>query len=250
MTWIVYQSYREYDVAPWLERCIASVRDWADAAGHDYRFYGDEIFRRLPDWYRNKCGPYPQIATDLGRLMLAKEMLAEGAEAVIWLDADVLVFEPAAMTIDLADGYAFGRERWVEADAKGSWRVRRNVHNAVCAFAPGNDMLDFYSHAALRIMRRVDRGVPPQIVGTKFLTAMHNMVGLPLTDAVAMASPPVVADLAAGSGQALEALRAELQAPAGAVNLCASLVGQDVSPDVVTSAMDTLQARPELLAPA
>ncbi len=244
---LVYQSYRQHGMPDWIARCLQSVRDWAAAAGFDYCFHGDEIFERVPEWYLAKCRDYPQIATDLGRLILAREHLAAGAEWVIWLDADVLVFDREAMAVDFSAGYVFGRERWVEADGKGGWRVRRNVHNAICAFVADNPMLDFYIHAATNIMRRVEGGVAPQIVGTKFLTAQHNMVGLPLTDAVAMASPPLVADLAAGGGPALRALRAELPAASGAVNLCHSLAQPSTH---LTRAMDALEAQPDLLAPA
>jgi len=93
MKTVVYQSYRTRDVAPWLATCQASVRDWAARAGHDYRHYGDELFDRVPDWYRAKAGSLVLPVSDLARLVLARELLAEGYDRTVWVDADLLVFD-------------------------------------------------------------------------------------------------------------------------------------------------------------
>jgi len=225
MRTIVYQSQRPEGLPAWIEACLDSVRSWSEGAGYAYRFYGDEIFDRVPAWYRDKTAAYPQIATDLGRLHLARELLDEGYERTIWLDADVLVFDPAIFRIDVTTGSAFGREVWVQEDGKGGLKAYRNVHNAVALFCTDDSFLDFYAEACERIIGRADGGLPPQIVGTKLLTALHNIIGLQLIENVAMASPLVVRDIVGGGGAALGRLTGGLKAPPAAVNLCSSLAG-------------------------
>jgi len=166
MKTIVYQSQRPEGRPAWLETCLDSVRRWAAGCGFDYRFCGDEIFVRVPAWYLDKTAAYPQVATDLGRLRLARELLDTGFERTIWLDADVLVFDPDDFRITVDTGSAFGREVWVQGDGRGGLKVFRNVHNAVALFCRGDSFLDFYAEACERIIGRADGGLPPQIVGT------------------------------------------------------------------------------------
>lgn len=226
MAALVLQSFHA-DPPDWIADAMAGVRAWAEGAGFDYRRVGDEIFERVPPALRAKAGPYPQIATDLGRLELLREALEQGYERAVWLDADVVVFAPERLDLAAADadGYAFGREVWVQPRQRGDGlEARRNVHNAICVFDRGNPMLAFYAHAAGRVLDRAEAGrLPPQIVGPKLLTSLHNTVNLPLIESCGMASPPVVRDLAAGGGPALELLRTESPVPPAALNLCHSL---------------------------
>ena len=76
-----------------------------------------------------------------------------------------------------------------------------------------------------RIVKAAAGHMPNQIVGTKFLTAIHNICGLPLLETVGMFSPLVVQDVAAGSGEAAACLRREIPGPLAAANLCSSLFG-------------------------
>lgn len=243
MRTVVLQSYRTENVPGWIQTCLESVRGWAEGQSQAYRFVGDEIADRVPGWYRDKADGRWPIITDLGRLLLIREALADGFERAVWLDADVLVFDPEHLTLDVEGTYAFGREVWVQEDTKGRLRVWRNVHNAVCMFEPGNPMLDFYIHACLRVLERVEGGVPNQIVGTKLLTALHNMIGLPLTDQVAMFSPPVLADIASGGGPALDLLTNEAPGTFAAANLCGSLAGSEVPEAVLEQACTRLLNR-------
>ena len=229
---VVIQSYRTDNVPDWIDTCQASVRDWAAVRGWDYRFVGDEILDLVPDWYQQRAQGRMPVITDLGRLILARETLQAGSPAAIWVDADVMIFDAHQFTVDIAFDYAFCREIWVQPGASGGLKIYRNVHNAVCLFRQGNPMLEFYIHACQSVMKRVQTegagGVPNQIVGTKLLTAMHNIVGFPLLDDVGMASPLVLRDLAVGGGAALDRLQTESPSPLKAINLCGSLVGQSV----------------------
>lgn len=229
MATLVLQSFHDAPPA-WIADAMASVRAFAAHRGFDYRWVGDEIFDRVPVDLRAKAGAYPQMATDLGRLALLGEALDEGYDRAVWLDADVVVFDPDRLDLAAADadGYAFGCEVWVQPRRAGGagLEVRRNVHNAICVFDRGNPMLAFYAHAAARVLGRAEAGrLPPQIVGPKLLTSLHNTVNLPLIEACGMASPPVVRDIVAGDGPALALLQAESPVSPAALNLCHSLVG-------------------------
>ena len=214
-------------VPAWINSCLGSVRAWTSLRGWDYRFFGNEIFERVPAWYRARANGCLPVMTDLGRLILVREALGSGAKTVFWIDADIFIFDPDELRVEIDAEYAFSRELWVQPSARG-FKIYRNVHNAFCMFRQGNPFLDFYIHACLSVMRRVDGGVPNQIVGTKLLTAMHNIIGFPLMEQVGMASPLVLEDLSAGVGSALTRLVADSPSILRAVNLCGSLVGQKV----------------------
>jgi len=239
MRTVVCQSFCATGVPPWIERCLASVRDWSALRAFDYRFVDDALLGLVPDWYREKADGVLPIVTDLARLRLIQALLAGGYERAIWLDADVLIFDPNDFEIGVTAQYAFGREIWVQSAGGNRLRTYRNVHNALTVFVAGNDFLDFYAHACEAIVgRHRSGGMAPQIVGTKLLTALHNLIGFALVDDVAMFSPLVVRDVTAGGGAALERLCEETPGRIRAANLCASLVGRTV--DGVAVAADLL----------
>jgi hypothetical protein len=218
---LVIQSHRAPLPYPWLGRCLASVRDWCAQHRYGYRFLGDELFERVPGALLRKTRAQPVIATDLARLRVLQEALAEHYRAVIWLDADVLVFDPAAFRPpDTA--YAVGREVWVQPDGQGRLKVYRKVHNAFLLFRRGNPFLDFYADTAERLLA-LNRGtMPPQYLGPKLLTALHNVAQLPVLESAGMLSPAVCRDILDGGGAALDLFRAHSMQPPAAANLCVS----------------------------
>ena len=218
---------------------MRSVRDWAHSAGFSYEFVGDEIFELLPDDYRLAAASRVPVLTDLGRLLLIRRALEGLFERAIWVDADVLVFHSDFLSLPGDIGYAFCREIWVQPKGRMSYGLKcyRNVHNAFCLFERGNAFLDFYIHACERIVGAAAEQMPNQIVGTKLLTALHNMVGLPLLETVGMFSPLVVRDVAAGSGEAASRLRREMSGPLAAANLCSSLFEREIDGVALTNAL-------------
>jgi len=235
---LVVQSFRA-DPPAWIARCMDSVRAWAEAAGFGHRALGDELFERAPDWVRRKTAARPSTASDLARAQVLQDALDEGWGRAVWLDADVLVIQPGALTaaLRLEDRYLLGREAWVQADRRGRLQTHTGVHNAILAVEPGNPFLAFYQHAAERILARHEGAMVPQLIGPKFLTALDNMMGLPATWAVNMASPRVVADLAAGGGPARDRLLARSGRVPAALNLCHSHAGVETDGVTVTEAM-------------
>ncbi len=232
---VVAQSWRTAQPGGWLGRCLDSVRAWAAARGHRYVFEDDALFDRLPPWFRQRFAGCPGPLSDLARLLWVRALLQEGAPAVAWLDADVLVIDGPALDLWPRDTCLLGREVWVDHDPRGRLKAWRHAHNAVLVFRADNSFLDFYIESCLRMAAclRDGQGVPPQFLGPKLLTAFHNITGLPLTARVAMMSPVVAADvLHDGPGAALALWRRTTAAvaagePVAAVNLCRSLVGDD-----------------------
>ena len=92
---------------------MSSVEQWALASGYDYRLLGDELFETVPDWYMRKVRGRMPIAADLGRLQWAQRFLRGGYDWVIWMDADMLVFAPERLIVDLQQACTFGQEHWV-----------------------------------------------------------------------------------------------------------------------------------------
>jgi hypothetical protein len=236
---LVLQSHRLPLPAPWMSACCDSVRGWADHQGYDYRFEDDALLSRLPADLRDRTVQRTVVAADLARLEALDAALEEGYRQVVWLDADTLVVDPAALQLPEAD-YAVGREVWIQTDARtGRLRAYVKVHNAFLYFAAGNPFLAFYRHAAQRIVRAHRGPMVPQLVGPKLLTALHNLIDCPVAERAAVLSPAVVEDLPAGGGPALTLMQAHSREPPASLNLCASLVDTEAG----ASRMDALIER-------
>ncbi len=221
MSVCVLQSHRSPLPHPWLAACLASVSEWAELRGYDYRFVGDALFDVLPEDIRRRNDIGTVIKSDLARLRYA-QTLQDEFERVVWLDADVLVFAPRGFDLPTS-GSAVGRENWIQLDGKGKLRNYRKVHNAAMVFARGDSLLGFYADSAERLLRANTAAMPAQFIGPKLLTALHNTVQLPVWENAGMMSPVVGLDLLGeGSGRALAMLRDAHDAPVAALNLCSS----------------------------
>lgn len=247
----VLQSCPASERHGWLERCMHSVREWAQARHYAYHWVGDELFDRLPDDLRPSRHISPVIASDIARLVWMQDVLKQGCQNVVWLDADVLIFRPGQFS--LADApCAVGREVWVQADAAQRWRVHRKVHNAVMQASGGDDghnsFIDFYCETAQRLVRANRGGMPAQFVGPKLLTALHNVVQLPVIECAGMLSPAVIDDLLMGGGDALACMLGKSKAPLHAANLCRSSVhGEQLEVAQMIRLIEQLLERPQLL---
>jgi hypothetical protein len=219
----VIQSQRRPLPHGWLAPCLESVRGWAELRGFEYRFLDDALFDVLPADLREKTRDQLVVASDIARLIVLRQALAEGHDTVIWCDSDFLVFDPQRLTLP-PESYAVGREIWVQSDGK-RLRSHIKVHNAFLAFRHGNAFLDFYLESAQKLVRAHRGPMVPQFVGPKLLTAIHNIVGCPVAESAAMLSPEVARDVVAGSGPALALFNTNSRSAPAAVNLCASLAG-------------------------
>ena len=209
-----------------MQPCLESVQHWAKTRGYAYQLVGDEIFQLVPDWYLEKVADKLPVATDYGRLVLMQLALARGIETVLWFDADVLIFD-STLTIQFDGTCAFGQEVWVQAH-EDTFAVRKNVHNAFCAFRQACPVLPFLLYTVESLIRRVDPGhIAPQMAGPKLLTSLHSLCGFPLVPEVGALSPDVIKDICAGKGPALDLLRRKSLVKPKAANLCASLINAD-----------------------
>ncbi len=255
---VVLQSHAPLAVSL-VHQTTETVRLWADTKGFAYRYIDDALFDPLPSWVLPKVGRRRQMAADIARLIWIGTLLDEGAERVIWLDADVYIFAPERFLSAVDPGFAFGREYWIAPGFGGGLKVHKNVHNALLDFSTkGRSTLDFYRDTALRMLKDATDTVPAQFIGPKLLTALHNVVQFPLTDAVGMASPCVISDLAAGGGPAWTRLLTSHGTELAALNLCSSMWGNtvdgiDLTTDLVSAAVAELEdsaRNPRRAAPA
>jgi hypothetical protein len=240
---LVIQSHRSPLPYPWITRCLDSVRQWCSVQGYDYRFMGDELFALVPEAFLAKTQGQKVIASDLGRLAAVGDALESGYETVIWLDADFLIFNPDAFAVPEMP-YAVGREVWVQEDKSDGLKVYKKVHNAFLLFRQGNSFLDFYMETAGRMLSLNEGTVPPQFVGPKLLTALHNVAILPVMETAGMVSPLVIKDLIQKGGDALGLFVEHSPQPIAGANLCiSSREREEVSCDEMERLIDTLQDR-------
>jgi len=229
MTTLVIQSHRSPLPFDWLTLCIESVKQWSAYAGFSYRFVGDELFATLPDDIRQRPDISPVIKSDLARLRLIQQELND-YECVVWLDADVLIVDQ--QRFQLPEGIvAVGRENWPQFDNDRRLKNYRKVHNAAMMFRRGNSLLSFYADTAERFLRDNNANIPPQFIGPKLLTALHNVAQLPVWESAGMMSPMVALDiLGEGDGSALAMLKRKQSEPLRAINLCSSsIVREDLN---------------------
>ena len=122
---VVCQAYSSpTGVPPWIERCMDTVRGWAERSGFAYERSDDGLFDRVPPWFRERVGGEPVRMSDLARLLLARSLLAR-YERAVWVDADVVVFDPERFVLDAPDGYALCREAWLSLTPEGRVQSRR-----------------------------------------------------------------------------------------------------------------------------
>jgi len=218
---LVIQSHRTPLPYPWIGRCLESVHDWAESNHYHYRFIGDELFDLLPSTLIEKYSHQPVILTDLARLLHLRQALHNGYQCAVWLDADFLIFNPLAFVLP-DEPYAMGREIWVQHDKHGKLKLYKKIHNAFLMFCQGNSFLDFYIETAMGLLSKNTQNVPPQFIGPKLLTALHNIVSLPVMESAGMLSPLVIKDLIHGGGMALDKFTEGSSLPIAGANLCIS----------------------------
>ncbi len=239
---LVIQSHRLPLPWPWIARCLDSVRDWCARHAYEYRFLGNELFDWVPAPLLEKTRHQPVIATDLARLRILQDALNNGYETVIWMDADFLIFNPPAFSVP---DYpcAPGREVWIQPDRQGKLKPYKKIHNAFLMFRKGNSFLDFYADTAERLLAANQGTVPPQFIGPKLLTALHNVASLPVLETAGMLSPLVIRDILAGEGPALELFIRHSPQPVSAANLCSSSCDKnEVMEEEMESLIDRLLA--------
>ncbi len=230
MRTVVYQSFRTKDVPQFISRCMETVRLWSRIKGYEYRFIDDGMFGYAPDWYREKTAGNICLISDLARLELAKEFHGNGVERTIWIDADVVVFNPEKFAVDTSDGHAFCKEVWVDRRNNRMGlvrpRVSNRVNNSVMVFCRGSSFLDRYIHDCKSIVRNGSKLAGCE-VGTLYLTGLHKETPMKLIQNVGLFSPLVMKDIVDGKGRFLRAFARAFETPVYAANLCNSFMGKE-----------------------
>ena len=243
---LVIQSHRDPLPYAWLQACLSSVQDWAAANRFDYRFLGDELFDLLDGQIIQRTQGQVVIATDLARLLHIQKALEQGYQCVIWLDADFLVFNPTEFKpVDMP--YALGREVWVQLNNKGRLQAYIRVHNAFLMFRLDNPFLAFYLDTAQRLLVQNMGSMPPQFIGPKLLSALHNICQCPVQETAAMLSPLTIKGMLNDDPDVIDLFcRRSLQMPVAA-NLCISSVSRgDISSQEMQLVIDGLLSRKSL----
>lgn len=243
---LVIQSHRDPLPYAWLLDCMESVQEWASHNRFDYRFMGDELFEPMEESIRQKTRGQIVIASDIARLIQLQRALEEGYRTVVWCDADFLVFDPESLVLSDSD-FALGRESWVQLNAAGRLKTYVRVHNAFLMFRHGNTFLAFYLDTARRLLALNTGRMPPQFVGPKLLSALHNICSCPVQENAGMLSPLVIRSLLGGDQAAIAQMRARSPAPLAAANLCSSSVERgDLENTEMRQIIDRLRLRKSL----
>lgn len=228
MNVVVTQSFRTYAVPEWISLCMQSVKEWANTTGYRYLFVGDEFFDLSPEWYRKKVGRLTTITTDLSRLILARNQLIEGADLVIWVDADLVIYARDQFKISLLEPYTYCREVVTSCDSHGRMSFVTRVNNAVCSFnREAIPHLDDYIYACARNVWDASELYDNAEVGTKLLSVAHHRLHFSLIQNVGLFHPTVLQAILDEDLEFLKFIRVSQGSPIFAANLCNSLSGQD-----------------------
>jgi hypothetical protein len=220
MKTLIIQSYRAHDVPEWIARCMASVRGWAKDQGFDYQLAGDDSFQLCGADYLAAVGDNVRSITNLSRLILVQQAHAAGYDRAVWLDADILVFAPDRLRIELSERYGFAREVWMVRDGDSNWRAEAGVNNSVFACMAGEPdlawLIGTLRHIALH--RQITTNYQ---VGGEVIKGLRASLAFQALEQFGMFSPDIVAALARGDAAPLHPQARFHGAPVYAANLCA-----------------------------
>jgi len=166
------------------------------------------------------------LVADLSRLILAKKLLNQGYDKVIWVDADVVVFDDENFDLPLEYEYAFCKELWVDLAPSGKLIFRRAINNAVCFFTKKSAFLDGYIDMCKKI---VADGNPltHATIGTEFLTSINKKERLDFIDNVGLFSPYVLLAIYKNNSLFLQNYLNLFSNKVGAANVCTTFVNRD-----------------------
>jgi hypothetical protein len=221
------------------------VQNWAAFHGHDYSLAGDEFYELCGPEYLARGAKNPQAITNLARLVATRQRLDAGYRRVIWMDADMFVFNPAKLVFDftaesLTTGYAFGREVWVSRDPSDVAQVTRpRAHNAAMLFTPSAVDLDMLITLIRHIVAKRQIVANFQI-GVHLLRGLQYSLMFPTFSHVGMFSPVLLRALAEHDEKVLQLYGRAYRYQAYAGNLCLSLKDQTTE-GVIWDAMDQLE---------
>jgi len=241
---LVIQSYRREAVPQWIDRCLASVAGWARLRGYDYLLTGDEAFALCGTDYLAQVGDNKRSITNLCRLELLRNAHRDGYERAVWLDADVLVFDPGAFAVTGVRRYAFARETYLSIPSPGAWRGISAVNNSAIVCMRGEPDLDFLIAATRHVAAHRQIRTNYQ-VGGDLIKGLRASLQFETLGDVAMLSHGAMRAIVQNAEPILRAQARLHGTPVHAANLCAT---ENYTPPLPES--DTLRVIDVLLATA
>jgi hypothetical protein len=221
-TTVVLQAYEAPDTPTWIARCLDSVRRWSIERGHDYELLSDGFFARSPVWFRERCGNQGGPVTDLSRVLLMQDLFGRGYQKVIWVDADVLVFDSTALEVNIGSGFLALYEITLGIGPNGEVNVSGpTVNGAVLAATSGSVVFDFYRHAIEENVRNF-RGqeIPRTIAGPEMLTRIAQVVPIECLTTVGLFTPAMLGEIARGEDRLARIFAERFGYRVAAANLC------------------------------
>ncbi|WP_373488515.1 hypothetical protein, partial [Blastomonas sp.] len=217
----VLQGYQADARPRWIEMCLQSVREWAGVYGHDYVFT-DRFFDPVPDWFRAKCGAQIGPLTDLARTLWMQRCLDAGCDAVVWVDADVLVFAPGRLRLPPITRLTAIRELTPLVSARGEIRVTGEGVNGAILGAPadGSGLADYRSAITACIRNAAPGAIARTMAGPALLTDIGKKLGLDVLDHIGLVTPGMAGALLRGQPQLPRAYMTAFGSPIYAANLC------------------------------
>jgi len=216
MSTVILQSFRRHDVPEWIRHCMASVADYAASHGWAYHCTDDRFFALAPAWVRKRCQGHVYALTDVCRLQWLNDTLSQGAERVIWVDANVVIFEPENLR-----GHAFAHELYLQVEPDGRLTALEGLNNAVMAFTNQDTVLPRYLAACLAELRSMPAGpMPRTMLGPSLLRTWDLQESLDRILGVGLFTHGIMSELACGGGPLLDEYLQRSPFPLGAANLC------------------------------
>jgi hypothetical protein len=243
---IVIQTFRKHSIPAWIQRCLDSVGNWAAVHGHDYSLAGDEFYQLCGSEYLARGNKNSQVITDLARLVATRQQLDAGYKKVIWMDADVFVFDPMNLIFDfpsehLPTGYAFGYYVHIYRNGSGAICVMPPAaHNAATFFTQAEVDLDML----ITLIRHIDskRQVQNNFqLGITLLQGLQNSLMFPTCSHVAAFSSDLIRAIVNSDQELLRIYGEAYRYPAYAANLAHS-IQHETTENVIWQAMNRLEA--------
>jgi hypothetical protein len=238
---IVVQSFRRTELPAWIARCLESAKLWAKRWNYDYAFYGDEFYDLCGADYLARADGNPRTITNLARLEITRIKLWEGYDRVIWLDADVFVFDPARLTMQTDAGYAFSQQVWATAQPDGSARMdHASLHNAAFVFTRRQTDLELFIHIIRHTVKTRELSSSAQ-TGIWLISGLLNSLAIPVLKNVAMFSTDLTKAIAADNTIFLRDFARAHGGRMQAANLCLT-AAEYISERTIMDAMDRLES--------
>ncbi len=225
MKTIVYQSFRTRDVPEFITRCMASAKAWAAQHGYAYRFYDDAFFDLIPAELRTKALTYKCLASDYARVAAARDLIAEGYDRAVWVDADALIFNPSGLGLPVETGFAYAREVWLHRTFLGAPQFRLTVNNSISIYCRDQKIIPHYLDCAERILSS-DVPLNPTTLGTDWLLHFRQSTPIPLHTQIGVLNPELAQRYLDDDAPTLRTFLNLHTSPLAAFNLCLSKLGK------------------------